>query len=85
MNISLHMERLILTGVDLPSSQRGLLQASVEAELSRLLSEGGVGAGLARGALLSQLDGPPIEITAGADPVQLGRQIAQSVYGGIAP
>ncbi|HEY0063203.1 MAG TPA: hypothetical protein VGC21_13865 [Telluria sp.] len=85
MNIALHMEKLVLTGFDMPSGQRGLLQASVEAELARLLTEGGVAPGLARGALLGHVDAASIEVAAGADPVQLGRQIAQSVYGGIAP
>lgn len=84
MNIALHMEQLVLTGVDLAPAQRALLQASLESELARLLGEGGVAAGLAGGALVTRLEAPPIEIDANPDPVRLGQQIAQSVYGGIA-
>lgn len=85
MNIALHMERLVLVGVELPSGQRHLLQTAVEAELTRLLNARGVAPGLVQGALLSQVSAAPIEIGPGADPVQLGQQIAQSVFGGIAP
>lgn len=83
MNIALHMEKLVLVGVELGSGQRALLQASVEGELARLLGEGGVAPALAGGALVTRLQAPQIEIGPNPDPVRLGQQIAQSVYAGV--
>lgn len=84
MNIALHMEQLVLTGFDLSSGQRALLRASVEGELARLLAEGGVGPALAGGALVGRMDGQQIAAAANPDPVRLGQQIAQSLYGAMA-
>jgi len=84
MNVTLHMDRLVLTGVDLPSGQRALLQATVEGELARLLAEGGVAGALAGGALVAHMAAAQIEVGSRPDPVRLGQQIAQSLYGAIA-
>jgi hypothetical protein len=82
MNINLTIDQLILDGIDLPNHQRPDLQAAVEAELSRLLAEQGVGPHLqARGAVPS-LDAEVIQLTSN-DPATLGQQIAQAVYGGL--
>ena len=82
MNINLHIDRLILDGVTIAPNQRHLLQASVEAELTRLLTDGGLASGLAQGTALPRLSTSCIQVT-GNNPAQLGQQIAQSVYGGI--
>jgi len=83
MNINLHIERLVLDGVNIAPGQRHLLQASVETELTRLLTDGGLAPSLAQGSALPNLSASDIQMT-GSNPIQLGRQIAQSVYGGIA-
>jgi hypothetical protein len=88
MNIKLHIERLVLDGVNIAPGQRHLLQASVEAELTRLLMAGGLSPSLAQGTVLPRTVLPRIstggiQLTAGNNPTQLGQQIAQSVYGGI--
>jgi hypothetical protein len=82
MNINLHIERLILDGVNITPNQRQLLQTSVETELTRLLTEGRIASSLAQGTTLPRLSTSGIHIT-GNNPLQLGQQIAQSVYGGI--
>ena len=82
MNIYLHIERLILDGVNITPGQRHLLQASVTTELTRLLCEGGLAPNLVEGTTLARLSTRGIQLT-GNNPTQLGRQIAQSVYGGI--
>jgi hypothetical protein len=82
MNINLHIERLVLDGVNIAPGQRHLLQASVETELTRLLTDGGLSASLAQGTVLPRLSTGGIQLT-GNNPTQLGRQIAQSVYGGL--
>jgi len=83
MNVKLHIERLILEGITLAPHEHRHLQASVEAELGRLLSAGGVSQELAGGIALPSLRAGDIQLGAGGGPVPLGRQIAQAVYGGI--
>jgi hypothetical protein len=82
MNINLHIDRLVLDGLDFPPDQQHLLQTSVVHELTRLLSEGGLTPHFAGGIALARLSAGVIQVTDNC-PAQLGRQIAQSVYGGI--
>ena len=82
-SIHLHIERLVLDGVDIAPGQRHVLQASVTTELTRLLTDGGLAPGLAQGIALPRLSAGGIQLTGDSNPAQLGRQIAQSVYGGI--
>lgn len=83
MNVNLHIERLILDGIDIGPNQRHLLHVSLQAELTRLLTEGELAAPLARGGALPLIASPATQLTSGHDPVALGRQIAGAVYGGI--
>jgi hypothetical protein len=83
MNINVNIERLILDGVSVSHAQRPLLQAAVEAELGRLLSEGGLGTELRSGSALPSVPATPIQLSPDGNPTQWGQQIAQSVYRGI--
>jgi hypothetical protein len=83
VNITLHIERIILDGVAVGHAQRPLLQAAVEAELTRLLAEGGLADGLAGGIMVPSLAGSALQLGSAGDPAALGVQIARSVYGGI--
>ena len=83
MNINLHIERLILDGVNLQTHQHHLLQASVETELARLFADGGLASNLSQGVALPHVSARGIQLTDANNPVRLGQQIAQSVYGGI--
>lgn len=80
--IKVHIERLVLDGLPVTRAQGPLVQAAVEAELSRLLSEGGLGHELAAGGAVPAVRADSIN-SAGKSPAQIGRQIAKSVYGGI--
>lgn len=82
MNINLHIERLLLDGVSIAPDQRHILQASVEAELTRLLTDGGLSPSLAQGIALPRISTDGIQLT-GNNPTQIGQHIAQSVYEGI--
>lgn len=81
MNIDLHIERLVLDGLPIAWHERPQLQAAVEAELTRLLTE----SGLSRQGNIAvrEIQAAPIQLSAEHDPAQIGRQIAQSVYGGL--
>jgi len=85
MNIQLHVEQLVLDGLSLTASQGPLVQAALEAEMSRLLAEGGLAPGLLSGGTLPGLPAASIELAPQSDPATIGRQIAQSVHGGIGP
>ena len=83
MNINLHIERLVLDGVPLAPGGHPLLRAAVEAELSRLLTEGGLSAGLQNSGAMPTVRAVPMLIDGDAHPSSMGRAIAQSVYGAI--
>jgi hypothetical protein len=83
MNINIHIERLILDGLPITHSQRPLVQASVEAELARLLATDGLASRLQAGGALPNIPGGSIHLTSDGNPHKLGQQIAQAVYGGI--
>lgn len=83
MNVNLHIERLILDGVEIGPGQRYLLHSSVQTELTRLLSAGGLAAQLTSGGALPKVASPAIQLNSGHGPAELGRQIAGAVYGGI--
>lgn len=83
MNINLHIDRLILDGLPIPHSQRPLLQAAVEAELTRLLTTEGLSPHLINGGAIPQISASDLQLNPNSNPTQLGQQIAQSVYGGI--
>jgi hypothetical protein len=83
MNIELHIERLILDGLPLSHGQRVDLQAAVEAELTRLLTTGGLRSELLSGVLVRSLDGGEIQFANMRTPSQLGSHIAQAVHKGI--
>lgn len=83
MSVHLHIERLVLEGIDLGPTERPLLQAALEAELGRLLAQGGLGADLAGGGAVPSVRATGFEMGGDKDPTRLGQQIAGAVYGGI--
>jgi len=83
MNINLHIERLILDGLPITRGQSPLVQAEVETELARLLTERGLASSLQSGGAMPSLRAGSIQVETESNPTQLGRQIAQAVYGGI--
>ena len=82
MNINVHIERLVLDGVNIAPSQRHLLQANVTTELIQLLKNGGLAHNLVEGVALPRLSTNGIQLSDNK-PIELGQKIAQSVYGGI--
>lgn len=83
MRLEIHIQRLVLDGIDIPLGQQGALQEEVQAELSRLLAADGLAPRLLSGGALSRVRGGDIQWTGDGDPAHLGGQIAQAVYGGI--
>jgi hypothetical protein len=83
VNVKLHIDRLVLDGIAVEPSQRPILQAALEAELGRLLAEGGVGESWAAGGAVPSLKADGFQMNSERNPAQLGRQIAGAVYGGL--
>jgi hypothetical protein len=81
-NVELQIDELILHG--LPSWQRDRIAAAVEAELQRLLDEGGLPPPLAGGGTLPQVQVDGLQLEAGAQSGAVGAQIAGSIYGRLA-
>ena len=82
MNIHLHIERLVLDGLPIERNQATHVQAAVEAELTRLLGENGLAAGLQAGGAIPGIYANGIQL-GDNNPTHMGNQIAQSVYSGI--
>jgi hypothetical protein len=83
MNVALHIERLVLDGLPVHSGQAPEVQAALETELTRLLKEQGL-AGVAGGAM-PHLAVAPIQLSRDGPPGHWGRQIARTLYDGLAP
>ena len=81
MNITVHIERLILDGLPVTSGQGPLVQAAVEAEFTRLVGEHGLS--LLRTAAVPRVSGGAIQFMEGGKPGQFGCQIARAIYGGL--
>lgn len=82
MNVNLHIERLVLDGISIPPGQRPHLQAAVEGELTRLLTEGGAPSSWPSGGAVPYVAAESIQLGHDSNPKALGSQIAQAVYGG---
>lgn len=83
MNIRLHIERLILDGLPLSNAQGRIVQASVESELARLLSENGLSHEFSAGGAVPSVGVKGFQTTDQDSPTHIGRLIARSAYGGI--
>lgn len=81
MNITLHIEHLILDGVDIAPHRREQFRRALGAELGRLLSEGGLAEPLRSGSSFDELSGGRVELSGGA--TEMGNTVARAVYGGL--
>ena len=81
MDIHVNIDRLVLEGIMVSPGERPLLQAAVESELVRLLTEGGLS--WQTGIALPQVPAAPIQLKSENNPTGLSEQIAQAVYGGM--
>jgi hypothetical protein len=78
--IELRIQRLVLDGLPVDRRHAGAVRLAVEAELTRLLSEGGALAGGERGRVRAA----DVQFVPDAGPADLGRRIAGAVHGSLA-
>ena len=80
--VRLRIDRVVLDGIDLAPRDRVRFRAALEAELARLMAEGGVPSALAGGGAYPRMRAAA-EVDASAGASVLGGQVARAVYGGI--
>ncbi len=83
MTINLHIERLVIEGLGEGSDQNDRIKTAVEAELARLLREGGLVQSLQISTAVPVVKSPPVEMDEKASPTILGKQISRGIYSGI--
>ncbi|MDT5122146.1 MAG: hypothetical protein QOC96_1628 [Acidobacteriota bacterium] len=76
--IEIAIEELVLHGLD-PSDRDGIREV-IEREMERLFAERGVPPQLSRGGKIAHLDNAGIEVQAGSRAVEIGSQVARSLY-----
>jgi hypothetical protein len=79
-DVELHIEELVLTGF--AESDRHRIGDAVEHELARLLRQNGL---QGNSAAVDLVNAGRFKVARGARAQEIGRQIAQTVYGNIAP
>lgn len=82
MKVNIHIERLILDGLEMTGPERRQLDIALRDELARLLASGGLESGA--GAALSSVEGPEIRIGPRTGAQQWGQQIASAVHASLA-
>ena len=83
MNLTLHIERLVLDGLPLGPGQSRAVAAVVEAELARLLAERGLNPALRGGGAWPSARAGGIQLRPASHGAALGQQIARAVFGAI--
>lgn len=87
MNVELHIERLVLTGVPLPPGGRAAIAGAFSRELTRLIEADGLSPTLLGETSTTRLTatiGSPVSAQAGMGS-RLGRNLARSVYSCLGP
>jgi hypothetical protein len=83
MNINLHIERLVLDGIEIESRHRGDLLGAIESELRSRVGSGGVSSWIVSGDSRGALRGGAVvfDNNRGADVFgqQIGRAIASTI------
>lgn len=85
MNVHLHIERLVLDGFALDAADGPAVQAAVQAEVSRLLAEQGLGEGFRQGGALAYVRGADLQPPAAPGAGALGREIGAAVHRSLGP
>jgi hypothetical protein len=83
VKINIQIERLVLDRLPIERHQGSLLQAAVEAELSRLMAAGGLADDLMSAGAVPSVPAPNIQLGADNSPIQLGQQIGRALNGGL--
>jgi hypothetical protein len=81
--ISLHIDRIVLKGVDLPIEQHTAFEAALVAELTELLSVHGLAASFAQGGAYPEAATGHMLMPGRLEPRQMGMETAQAIFSGL--
>lgn len=79
MNINLHIDSILLDGIDLGPGESQLLQQSVVSQLTTMLTQQGLGSPLADYSNRAHVRGNSIHIGSTADAKSLGSELANTI------
>ena len=80
MNITIHIDRLVLDGLPLERSAGSMVQAGLEKELARLLGDHGLQSGWQQGGAVAALSAPSIALGPSAKPFEIGEAVGQAIH-----
>jgi hypothetical protein len=83
VSMSVHVEWLVLEGIEVVPTGRTALCAAVERELGGLLARRGLGLELGAGGFFPSIRGGVAHLVPNAQPAVIGGQIAAAIYGGL--
>ncbi len=82
MSIHVHIERLIVEGVDIGPSGAVDLQSAIRERLTQLLTERGITRDYSRTTWIPAVEGQPLSITRPMHGATLGNRVAESLHRG---
>ncbi len=80
-HIRIHIDRLSLRGFDAGKSQT--IGGEVKTALAGIIRDHGLDPGKASRQIRGKYEAAPIKVQRGADAQDIGRQIAERIYGGL--
>lgn len=83
MDVRLHIERIVLDGFSLTPAERAAFVTATEAELTRLVVEGGLSEAAASGLAIPSLNASAVQLPAPIHPEAFGHEVARALYSGI--
>jgi hypothetical protein len=83
MKINLHIDRLVLEGLQVNSVQGPQIRAAIQQELIRLLAAHGLSEELREGASVPRIRAGTMQIESESKPAKLGTSIAQAIHEGL--
>jgi hypothetical protein len=83
MSINFHIDRIVVDGLDVDPTQAGLLQRSVTTQLTKLLTDQGIGFPPDGSTNRGQLRSNSLRLGFGAEATSFGPQLANAIYASI--
>lgn len=80
MAIALHIERLVVDGIDLDPRQRTVLVETIAGELERLIGERGLSERARMGFATPSLKAAPVQLAAPFDAAACGAAVASALF-----
>jgi hypothetical protein len=80
MAIAVHIERLVVDGIDVDPRQRTVFVETIAGELERLIGERGLSGRVRMGFATPSLKAAPVQLAAPFDPAACGVAVASALF-----